>query len=174
MQKLTTFLSKDVLVGWPKIHQMCRTFRDRCFSHVFYLVISENDQTVQKKCCLRVPNRTFGYGLIYLLISEQKWLFLHQLSSDPLKCSGSTNKLLETHVHMPKPRQEPKEHQIWAFRRVFSPWNDHILWLGKGWKLTFCFFYKNLSLLSVLTHLKSCRNGSVLKNTSFKTTKSII
>ena len=63
---------EDQVVGWPKKHQMCRTFRDRCFSHVFYLVISENDQKVQKKCCLRVPNCTFGYGLIYLLISEQK------------------------------------------------------------------------------------------------------
>ena len=30
----------------------------------------------------------------------------------------------------------------WPFWRVFSSWNDHILWLGTGGKLTFCLFFK--------------------------------
>ena len=54
----------------------------------------------------------------------------------------------------------------WPFWRVFSSWNDHILWLGTEGKLTFLLIFQNFSLLFVLTHPKSCANGSVLKNTS--------
>ena len=93
----------------------CQTYWDQCFSHLFYLVILENGQKVQKKCCLRVPNFKSRNGLIYIVISGQKWLFLHQLSFGPLNGSENTNKPLETHGHMPIPNPGPKEHQIWAF-----------------------------------------------------------
>ena len=86
----------------------CRTYWDQCFSHLFYLVILENGQKVQKKCCLRVPNFKSRNGLIYIVISGQKWLFLHQLSFGPLNGSENTNKPLETNGHMPIPYPGPK------------------------------------------------------------------
>ena len=58
-----------LILGWPKKYQMCWTFRDQCFSHLFYLVISENGQKVQKKCRLRVPNGTLWKWPCYRGIS---------------------------------------------------------------------------------------------------------
>ena len=100
--------------------KMCRIFRDQHFSHVFYLVILENGQKVQKSCCFRVPNCGWRNDWFYLMIPGQKWLFLHQLRFDPPNCFGNTNKPLETTFHMPMPHLGPKEHQIWAFGGIFS------------------------------------------------------
>ena len=112
----------------------CRTYWDQCFSHLFYLVISENGQKVQKKCCLRVPNFKSRNGLIYIVISGQNWLFLHQLSFGPLNGSENTNKPLETHGHMPIPYPGPKEPQIWAIWRGFRYLNKCERW-GWNWIL---------------------------------------
>ena len=100
--------------------KICRTFRDQHFSHVFYLVILENGQKVQKSCCFRVPYCGWRNGWFYLMIPGQKWLFLHQLRFDPPNCFGNTNKPLETTFHMPMHHLGPKEHQIWAFGGIFS------------------------------------------------------
>ena len=72
-----SFLSAEMFVAVcvTRVAQMakkCRTYWDQCFSHLFYLVILENGQKVQKKCCLRVPNFKSRNGLIYIVISGQK------------------------------------------------------------------------------------------------------
>ena len=100
----------------------CRTYWDQCFSHLFYLVILENGQKVQKKCCLRVPNFKSRNGLIYIVISGQKWLFLHQLCFGPLNGSENTNKPLETNGHMPIPYPGPKSPNFEQFRGGLGIW----------------------------------------------------
>ena len=121
--------------------KMCRTFRDQHFSHVFYLVILENGQKVQKSCCFRVPNCGWRNGWFYLMIPGQKWLFLHQLRFCPPICFGNTNKPLETTFHIPIPHPGPKEYQIWAFGGIFSTSNNLKSKLKWGDKSEFCFFH---------------------------------
>ena len=128
-------------LGWPKMAKMCRTFRDQHFSHLFYLVILENGQKVQKNCCFRVVNRGWRNGGFYLMIPGQKWLFLHQLSFGPPNCCGNTNKPLETTFHMPIPHLGPKEHHIWAFGGIFSTWNDPQSMWEMGWKMEILLFF---------------------------------
>ena len=104
--------------------KMCRTFRDQHFSHVFYLVILENGQKVQKSCCFRVVNRGWRNGWFYLMIPGQKWLFLYQLRFGPPNCFGNTNKPLETTFHMPIHHPGPKVDPIWAFGLIFRMKNE--------------------------------------------------
>ena len=53
-----------VALGWPKMYQKCRTYRDQCFSHLIYLVIVENGQ---KSAEMGHLTPLFGPSLIWLI-----------------------------------------------------------------------------------------------------------
>ena len=90
------------------------------------------------------------------MISVQKWLFWPRLSFDPLNGTGNTNKPLETHGHMPIPYPGQREHQIWAFQRVFRSWVD--LNQGEKWgkKSSFCFFSFSTHYMASKPNTKVC------------------
>ena len=136
-------------LGWPKMHQRWKTFRETCSTRVFFQVGEKNALKPAKNWWLGVAPGLAILSSIYLIDISEKWQILVEIIFDPSSCLENMNKHWETTWHIPKPHQGPKEHQNWALRSNFTnlevttnAWN----WV---WKIIFWLFSQFLPIFCI-------------------------
>ena len=108
------------LLGWPKMHQMWKTFRDSCSTRVFLQVDEKNALKHPKSWWLGVAPCSVVFSLIYLIDIRKNWQILVKVIFDPSSCLENMNKHRETTLHIQIPYPGSKEHQKWAFGSNFT------------------------------------------------------
>ena len=98
-------------LGWPKMHQMWKTFRDSCSTRVFLQVDEKNALKHPKSWWLGVAPCSVVFSLIYLIDIRKNWQILVKVIFDPSSCLENMNKHRETTLHIQIPYSGPKEHQ---------------------------------------------------------------